>query len=136
MNVRTENGITVLDGLAGNKAHYVYLTPRLLAACGMVLSYLNTSESYLNLNGEVVSLYGLRLAFSKYEPPHLQRFKGLGEMNPKMLGVSTLRPDGERLLVRYTFEDINREIIEMRKLNDNKDLLLKGIGTAKRYRMA
>jgi hypothetical protein len=49
-------------------------------------------------------------------------------MNPKMLGVSTLRPDGERLLVRYTFEDINREIIEMRKLNDSKDLLLKGIG--------
>ena len=128
MKVRTENGITVLDGLAGNKAHFIYLTPRLLAACGMVLSYLNANEPYFKLNGEVVSLYGLRLAFSKYEPAHLQRFKGLGEMNPRMLGVSTLRPDGERLLVRYTFEDINREINEMRKLNDSKDLLLKGIG--------
>lgn len=128
MKVHTENGITVLDGLAGNKAHYIYLTPRLLAACGMVLSYLNANETYFNLNGQVVSLYGLRLAFSKYEPAHLQRFKGLGEMNPKMLGVSTLRPDGDRMLVRYTFEDINREIVEMRKLNDSKDLLLKGIG--------
>jgi DNA gyrase/topoisomerase IV subunit B len=128
MNVRTENGITVLDGLAGNKAHLVFLTPRLLSACGMVMSYLNANEPYYRLNGEVVSLYGLRIAFGKYEPSHLQRFKGLGEMNAKMLGISTLRPDGDRLLVRYTFEDINREINEMRKLNDNKELLLKGIG--------
>ena len=127
MQVRTENGITVLDGLAGNKAHTVYLTQHLIDECRIVSRYLNANDPYYTLNGQVVSLYGLRLAFAKYEPPHLLRFKGLGEMNPKMLGVSTLRPDGERLLVRYTYDDINKEINEMRKINSSKDVLLKGL---------
>ena len=65
--------------------------------------------------------------FNSFIPPKLSRFKGLGEMDAKMLGPSTLRPDGDRLLVRYTFEDVEKELEYMRYINSNKDMLLSDI---------
>ena len=65
--------------------------------------------------------------FEKYIPSGLSRFKGLGEMNADELGRSTLRPDGDRQLIRYTVEDIESQIQEMRYINSNKDTLLNDI---------
>ena len=129
MKCREENSIKILEGLAANKSHFVVVTPQLINECGLILKYLNENEPYYILNGQSQSLYGVRIAFSKYEPAHLDRFKGLGEMDPDMLGISTLRPGdaGNRLLVRYTFKDVEREMQEMRAINSNKDVLLRGL---------
>lgn len=133
MKCTEDHGIKVLEGLAANKAHYVIVTPQLIAECGPVLKYLAENESYYILNGQRHSLYGVRVAFSRYEPPKLDRFKGLGEMDAEMLGVSTLRPGdmGNRLLIRYTFKDVEHEMQEMRAINSSKDVLLKGLNIAR-----
>ena len=47
-------------------------------------------------------------------------------MNAKEIGISTLSPDN-RILLRYTTEDIDKEIEEMRKVNDDKYTLIKDI---------
>jgi DNA gyrase/topoisomerase IV subunit B len=127
MDVTQTNGVYVLDGLAADKKHTVFVDNRLLNQCTLLMKYLRENQNYYILNDQLVSLYGLRLAFSKYEPPSLSRFKGLGEMDPEMLAKSTLRPDGDRFLIRYTFKDVERELREMRAINSSKDVLLKDL---------
>lgn len=127
MEVTQTKGAYVLDGLAADKKHTVFVDNRLLSQCTLLSKYLRENQNYYALNDQMVSLYGLRLAFSKYEPPSLSRFKGLGEMDQEMLAKSTLRPDGDRFLIRYTFKDIERELREMRAINSSKDVLLKDL---------
>jgi DNA gyrase/topoisomerase IV subunit B len=99
---------------------------RLFAECKNVIPYIDGSEhEYIFNDGQIVSLYTVMREFNSFMPPRLARFKGLGEMDPAMLGPSTLRPDGDRLLVQYTFENFEKELEEMRYINSNKDLLLK-----------
>ena len=64
--------------------------------------------------------------FNKFIPAKLSRFKGLGEMDEAMLGDSTLNFDN-RTLIRYNFDDIVKNLEEMRYINDNKSLLLNDI---------
>ena len=53
----------------------------------------------------------------------------LGEMNPKELAISTVHPDYNRTLIRYTTDDIEREIQEIRRIDSNMKELLEGIDT-------
>ena len=121
-----QNGSTiVIKGVANEKYHEVFVNTHLYNECSEVIKYIDNSENEYILNNKVVSLYTVMSEFNRFMPPKLARFKGLGEMNPKMLGSSTLRPDGDRLLVQYTFDDFEKELEEMRYINSNKDLLLK-----------
>ena len=47
-------------------------------------------------------------------------------MDEYMLGNSTLNYDN-RTLIRYNFEDIVKDIEQMRFINNNKDVLLKDL---------
>ena len=121
-----KNGDTiVLTGIANEKYHKVFVNSMLISECASVLQYIDGSNHEYILNDSVVSLYTIMNMFEGFKPPRLARFKGLGEMNPDMLGLSTLRPDGDRTLVRYNVESIENELNEMRYINSNKDLLLK-----------
>lgn len=121
-----QNGnMIIIKGVANEKYHEVFVNDRLFAECKDVIPYIDGSEHEYILNGQVVSLYTVMREFNSFMPPRLARFKGLGEMDPAMLGPSTLRPDGDRLLVQYTFENFEKELEEMRYINSNKDLLLK-----------
>ena len=53
----------------------------------------------------------------------------LGEMNPSELAISTVHPDYNRTLIRYTTEDIEREINEIRRIDSNMKELLEDIDT-------
>ena len=70
------------------------------------------------------TLYSIMKEFERFTPPKLSRFKGLGEMDPKDLGISTLRPDGNRRLIQYTVNDIIGEVEQMRYISSNKSTLL------------
>jgi len=121
-----QNGnIVIIKGVANEKYHEVFVTERLFAECKDIIPYIDNSDNEYILNGQAVSLYTVMHEFNRFMPPKLDRFKGLGEMDPAMLGPSTLRPDGDRLLVQYTFENFEKELEEMRYINSNKDLLLK-----------
>lgn len=121
-----QNGnMIIIKGVANEKYHEIFVNDRLFAECKDVIPYIDGSEHEYILNGQVVSLYTVMREFNSFMPPRLARFKGLGEMDPAMLGPSTLRPDGDRLLVQYNFENFEKELEEMRYINSNKDLLLK-----------
>jgi DNA gyrase/topoisomerase IV subunit B len=115
----------ILDGIANEKYHKAFINSMLISECAGVMKYIDASKHEYYLNDVLVSLYTIMNTFEEFKPPKLTRFKGLGEMNPDMLGLSTLRPDGDRTLVRYDIESIDRELDEMRYINSNKDLLLK-----------
>lgn len=117
--------VITLKGVANEKFHEVFVNTQLICECTEVLKYINSSNHEYLLNDNYATLYTIMKEFDRFIPPRLARFKGLGEMNPNMLGPSTLRPDGDRLLVQYTVADIERELEEMRYINSNKDLLLK-----------
>lgn len=119
-----ENNVKIISGVVNDKYHKIYMNDMLINAFNKLLSYIKKSTyKELLLNGEQVSMYRFMIEFNKFMPPKLSRFKGLGEMDPKMLAESTLLPDN-RTLVQYSFEDFDKEIKEMRYINSNKDMLL------------
>ena len=121
-----QNGnIITIKGVCYEKYHEIFVTDQLFAECRNVIPLLEGSDPSYRLNDSVASLYMVMSQFNKFIPNRLDRFKGLGEMDPDMLGVSTLRPDGNRLLVQYTVDKFEKELEEMRYINSNKDLLLK-----------
>lgn len=115
----------IIQGIANEKYHEVFFDDRLIHECANVLPCIDGSEDIYILNGLSVSLYTVMQEFNKFMPPKLERFKGLGEMDPSQLAPSTLRPDGDRVLVQYTIENFEKELEEMRYINSNKDMLLK-----------
>ena len=69
--------------------------------------------------------------FNNMIPSGLTRFKGLGEQDPKDLGISALRPDGDRALIRYTIESAKEEIETLRKIDSNMASLLRDVKITK-----
>lgn len=117
----------ILKGLAADRYHEVLFNQTLLNQCNDIIPYIENNASMYKLNGFDVTLYQLMSEFNKFIPAKLSRFKGLGEMDESMLGNSTLNYDN-RTLIRYNVNDINKDIEEMRFINNNKDILLKDLG--------
>ena len=91
------------------------------------MNIITKSEQFYKLNGEVVSLYDLIKAFNRYKPKNIQRYKGLGEMNADQLKYSTLHPDFDRHLIRYTIDDIKAELKEIKAIESDFSVLLRDI---------
>ena len=87
--------------------------------------------------------------FEKLQPSHLQRYKGLGEMDANQLAESTLLPGGQtiqmlgdgnkkievtgnRTLIRYTLEDVKEEISIIRNYESDFSQLFKYVGNVSR----
>ena len=131
LNISENNGIIVGDGLVNAEVETDIFHEETMRDCNaLILPYLNNSDpnGYI-LNGVKVSLYQLMSAFNKYRPKSLTRYKGLGEMNPSELAISTVHPDYNRTLIRYTTEDMEREIQEIRRIDSNMKELLDDVDT-------
>ena len=70
---------------------------------------------------------GLMNLFNDFEPKNLTRYKGLGEMPPKMLGESTILPGMGRTLKQYTIEDCKKELKYFTELQSDKSVFTRGI---------
>lgn len=132
MDVKVKNGITVIEGTI-DKSYRLYMADKLIEDCKVILDIIkdNISCSYL-LNGKEASIYEIMKAYEKCQPTELQRYKGLGEMDVEDIMVSTLRPDGERTLIRYTLEDAKEEIEAIRDYESDLSKLLDLVGDVKR----
>jgi DNA gyrase/topoisomerase IV subunit B len=79
---------------------------------------------YYLINSKKSSLYEIMKLYESTTPSNIQRYKGLGEMNDGALGESTLRPDGDRTLVRYTMDDVKETLNTIREYeSDTKKIL-------------
>lgn len=124
LKVTFKNNYPVLQGIVNDVSCEFVFNENLINACSAILPYIDRSEKRYILDGRKVGLYELITMYRQSEPKNIERAKGLGSLDASELGYSTLDPD-HRKLIRYTTEDIEAEIEEMRKSNDDKFQLIK-----------
>jgi DNA gyrase/topoisomerase IV subunit B len=131
LDAYNKDGTLVVEGLLKDEIQTAIFNDYMEDGCKKVLKFIESSpEPYYILNGEQVSLYGLMKAYESYQPSSISRYKGLGEMQPVQLRDSTLHPDHDRHLVRFTTSDILKELDAIRQIESNKSLLLKDVDFA------
>lgn len=126
-DVSMVNGSMVIKGLVDSKINTLIMNDKLITLCDKVMEFLDNSPNEYLLNGEPVSLYRIMSIFDTFKPDKLKRYKGLGEMNEEQLQETSLHPDMNRTLIRYTSEDIMKEIEQIRFIESNKNKLLSGL---------
>lgn len=130
MDIKSINETTTAEGIINDKYNTLFMNKRLIDDSQKIIEIIESNlYKYYRLNGEIASLYDIMVAYENSEPSSITRYKGLGEMDPEELAMSTILPgdEGQRVLVRYTMEDAIKEINEIRYLESNKNELLKGI---------
>ena len=127
VEVTKEADTVLIRGLVGSKYQTVFLNQRLLSDCTEIIELIDKSDKYYLVNKTKVTLYGLMEHFATFEPTNITRYKGLGEMPPKMLGESTVLPGMGRSLQQYTVEDIKAELKFITSLQSDKSVFAKGI---------
>jgi DNA gyrase subunit B len=115
------------------ESNLLFMNQRLVTDCKRALDIIQKNrELYYKMNGKTVGLYKIMKAFEQSTPSNIQRYKGLGEMNADQIAVSTLRPDSDRTLIRYTLEDAKEELEIIRNYESDRSKLLQFVGTVKR----
>lgn len=132
-----KNGNTIkIKGLVNHEVQTIFYNERFLQDCIHIIPYIEKAvldkHTKFMLDGKVVGLYQLVKNVEDANSIGLNRFKGLGEMDGPSLGESALRPDSNRMLVRYTVEDIKQDIQIIRTYESDKKLILANIGSVNR----
>ena len=100
------------------------------SVCSSLNQYIDTSLELYYLNGKPATLYDVMMAFERFRPSNIQRYKGLGEMPAADLRVSTIHPDYDRTLLQLTVTDIKKQIEEIREIQSNLSSLLEDVDMA------
>lgn len=122
VNVEMVNGVLECKGLIDSKYNVLFLNDKLINDCKFILDLIvreNACNLYYKVNDITMSLYGLMKTYEKSCPDKLQRYKGLGEMKTAQLAQSTIHPDMDRILIRYTLDDAKKEIEQIKYVHTN-----------------
>jgi DNA gyrase/topoisomerase IV subunit B len=131
----TKSGDTVkIKGLINGRVETLFYNKRFIDDCEPLIEPLTRAMNKYGIvfyvNGNKMCLFDL--VYDTMESiASVSRFKGLGEMNPDQLRVSTMSPD-TRTLIQYTVNDINETIKIIRQYDSNKKLILPKIGNVDR----
>lgn len=125
VEVHEKDGCTIIEGLVNSRYQYFFINDYFIkSAMQLLLILKNNKSKYYKMNGNISSLYTIMTAFENLTPKGLTRYKGLGEQNPSQLGESVLRPDSDRVLVRYTMESAKAEIESLRYIDSSMAALI------------
>ena len=132
VDVIESNGVIRIEGLVNSKYQYIFINDKFVSACIPLITMIkNNTNLFYKVNGESISIYALMCKFDDMIPSGLTRYKGLGEQSPQQLGVSALRPDGDRSLIRYTIESAKEEIETLRRIDSSMASLLRDVKITK-----
>lgn len=132
MNVEENKGSFIFNGTI-KETNFLSINDRLIKDCERALDIIKKNDKlYYLMNGKVSSIYQIMKKFDQSTPTGIQRYKGLGEMADYQIAESTLRPDADRTLIRYTLEDAKAEIEAIREYESDRSKLLEFVGTVKR----
>lgn len=132
MDVVKENGTIVVKGTI-DKSNVIILHDKFLNDCQIILDLIRNNETlYYNINGKASSIYTIMNLYKSISPTNVQRYKGLGEMADAELAESTLHPDMNRTLIRYTLEDAKDTIEAIREYESDMKKILGLVGTVTR----
>ena len=132
INVVNSDGIIRIEGLVNSKYQYVFINDKFISECVPLIKMIkNNLDLYYLVDGNKVTLYELMSKFDDMIPSGLTRYKGLGEQSPDQLGISALRPDGDRTLIRYTIESAKDEIETIRRIDNSMASLLRDVKITK-----
>lgn len=130
VTVKDNKGIITVHGLIGAEVETLFLNQALLEESRYIIELIhnvNGSDISYNVNGVDMTIYDIMCLFEECSPKEITRYKGLGEMNGDQLAQSTLHPDMDRTLIRYTMEDAKKEIEAVRAINNDKVKLAKSV---------
>ena len=134
IKVEKSGNVIKATGLINSIYQMLILNDKLIEDSKRILDLIyneNANRLYYMMDGEVTSLYFIMKAFEKSQPSSIKRFKGLGEMNDSQLAESVFDPEGQRVLIQYTFEDAKKEIEQIKYIQSNKDQLLSKINVSR-----
>lgn len=132
MNVVKENGTIVVTGTI-EKSNLIIFGPKFIYDCKDIIDIIEKNdELYYLLNGKKASIYTIMKSYDSNTPKEIQRYKGLGEMGDGQLGESTLRPNSDRTLVRYTMDSAKESINFIREYESDTKKILGEIGIVTR----
>lgn len=124
-----------VSGLINDHINTLFFNEEFVPECDEIIADINDAgmDFMCKMNGQVTTLYQLMSTFENLKVSNqLNRFKGLGEMTVEDLAQSTVHPDGDRILVQYTTDNINKEFEKIREYESDKSKILKMIGKLKR----
>lgn len=132
MDVTRKNGIDIVEGTI-DKSYKLFVTDRFINDCQVLFDIIKKNQStYYIMDGKEASLYEIMKVYEKCKPSSMQRYKGLGEMDPDEISDSTMSPFGNRTLIRYTMQDAKEEIEAIRQYETDLSKLLDLVGTVNR----
>lgn len=135
-NITQEGSTIKIKGLIGDSVQTVFFNNRFIEDCGGIIPFIEQAikkdEYSFILDGVPINLYVLVKGAEDASKIGVERYKGLGEMSSVDLGVSTLLPDSNRKLYRYTTQNIDEDVRIIRTFESNKKLILEKIESVKR----
>jgi hypothetical protein len=132
MDVKKVKGSIIIDGVI-DKSNLIIFNEKFLNDCSNILNIINENDSlYYLINGEKKSLYEIMKIYDSAAPSGITRYKGLGELDSEDLAVTTLLPNSDRTLIRYTLQDAKEEIEAIREYETDTKKILGLVGAIQR----
>lgn len=117
-----------IKGLVGDNVQTIFYNDKFIKDCEHIIPYVKSAivgtQTHFKMDGERISLYQLVKSAQESNAEGVYRFKGLGEMNGDDLSEAVLHPESNRMLVRYTTENIKEDIQIIRSLESDKKKIL------------